>query len=292
MEAMQEIVIQDLGQIHSPARYLKIQALGLETFPMTTSGKICKSDLKKHVAEYLQGERRQDDQNDKIANDLAHIFASILGTTPGSLFWDKHFQEQADSINLLRLVAHVKRDLSKEITLKDVLQAESLQGLGKRLENIDMVSNAENTSLERVGGVPPTMRDMVHTHGDESRACKTREGTAEVLQSMGMSWDDVEDIFPVSGGALNDLANTRAYASALRTTFVARTADVAKLDWAIRTSLIQWALFRSISVWFDHSLRYTSSSVSTAIGPKLRLFITMMSTALRTCAISTSHWKR
>lgn len=232
MEAMREAVVQDLGQIHAPALYLKIQALGLETFPMTTSGKVRKSDLKKHVAEYLQGERRQEDQSHKIGEDsLAHIFASILGQSPGSLLWDKPLEEQADSINLLRLTAHIKRDLSKEITLQDVLGAGTLHALAKRLEKVGTVSKAGNTSLERVRDVPPTMRDMVHTHGDESRAYKTREVTAEVLQSMGMSWEqDVEDVFPVSGIALKHLANTRAYASTIRGTFVARTADVAKLD--------------------------------------------------------------
>lgn len=94
-----------------------------------------------------------------------------------------------------------------------------------------------------------------YTHDDESRACKTREVTAEKLQSLGMSWEDVEDVFPVSGIASKHLANTRAYASTVRFSFVARTSDVAKLDWAIRTSLKQWALFRSISVWFDQSIR-------------------------------------
>ena len=257
MEAMREVVIQDLGQIHAPALYLQIQALGLETFPTTTSGKVRKSDLKKHVAEYLQAERLQEDQKNKIEEDgLAHIFASILGQSPGSLLWDKPLEEQADSINLLRLVAHIKRDLAKDVTLRDVLGAGTLQALAKRLEKVGMVSKAVNTSLERVRDVPPTLYDMVHTHGDESRACKTREVTAEVLQSMGMSWDqDVEDVFPVCGIASKHLANTRAYASTVRVTFVARTADVTKLDWAIRTSLKQWALFRSISVWFDQSIR-------------------------------------
>lgn len=73
---------------------------------------------------------------------------------------------------------------------------------------------------------------------------------------MEMSWEqDVEDVFPVSGIALKHLANTRAYASTVRVTFVARTADVSKLDWALRASLRQWALLRSISVWFEQSVR-------------------------------------
>ena len=256
MEAMQDIVIQDLGQIHAPALYLKIQYLGLETFPMTTSGKVRKSDLKKHVAEYLQDERQRDNQSHRIEEDaLARIFASILGQSPKSLLWDKPFEEQADSINLLRFVAHVKRDLSKEITLQDVLGTKTLQDLAKRLESLGMVSKAGKTPLERARGGPPTMRDMVHTHGDESRAYKTQEVTAKVLQPMGMSWEqDVEDVFPISGIASKHLANTRAYASTVRITFVTRTADVAKLDWAIKTSLTQWALFRSISVWFDQSV--------------------------------------
>lgn len=164
MEAMREVVIRDLGQIHAPALYLKIQALGLETFPTTTSGKVRKSDLETHVAGYLQAERRQEDQNNKTEEDgLAHVFASILGQSPGSLDWEKPLEEQADSINLLSLVAHIKRDLLKEITLKDVLGAGTLQALAKRLKKVGIASKAVNTSLQKVRDVRPTMYDMVHT---------------------------------------------------------------------------------------------------------------------------------
>lgn len=71
MEAMREIVIQDLG---------------LRSFPMTTSGKFRKGDLKRQVAGYIHGTRQQEDPKHDIKEDkLAGIFASVLGQSPTSL---------------------------------------------------------------------------------------------------------------------------------------------------------------------------------------------------------------
>lgn len=70
-------------------------------------------------------------------------------------------------------MANIKRDLLKEITLQDVLGAKILKDLASRLAKLEMVSKTEDTSLESVRDGPPTMNEMVHTHGDESRAYKT-----------------------------------------------------------------------------------------------------------------------
>lgn len=58
-----------------------------------------------------------------------------------------------------------------------------------------------------------------------------------------------------SGVALKHLADTLAYSSTIRVTLVAQTVDVPKSGWVIRESLNQWALFRSISIWFDENIR-------------------------------------
>ena len=189
-EEMRDFVIRDLGRIHAPALYRKIQDLGLETFPITTSGKVRKSVLKMHVVQYTGDGRRQRYQHRQSErNGLAHIFASIIGQSPESLPWDKPLEELADSINLLRLVANIQRDLSKEITQQDVSGGATLQDLAKRLGKLDNVSKTVTPSLETVRDGPPPMTEMVHTHGDESRVSKTQEVITKVLQPMGMSWE-------------------------------------------------------------------------------------------------------
>ena len=51
---------------------------------------------------------------------LARISTHIVRPLPKSLLWDKRFEDWAHSIKNLRLITHVKRDLSKEEMLGDV----------------------------------------------------------------------------------------------------------------------------------------------------------------------------
>lgn len=45
-EEMQELVLQTLGPACVPTMYIKLQEIGLKAFPMTTSGKVRKDELK------------------------------------------------------------------------------------------------------------------------------------------------------------------------------------------------------------------------------------------------------
>ena len=254
---MGKIVRQEIGEIYSPAHYLLLEDIGLARFPMTTSGKVRKVELTKRVNEYLQRQTSQKvalPRNDEDA--LCGMLAFLFGQTPESLPRRKPLQELADSITLLRLVAYVRRDLSKEISIEDVLGSTTIQDLARHLSKLEVLSNPDQSLREHVREGPPAASEMVHTHGEETRAESTRETTDAVLRSMGMTWEnDVEDVFPVSGSALKFLANTRDYGNTIRMAFIARTADISKINWAIRESLKQWAIFRSISVCFDETIR-------------------------------------
>ena len=254
---MGRTVRQEIGEIYCPARYLLLEDIGLARFPMTTSGKVRKVELAERVKEYLQNQTSQKvplPQNDEEA--LCEVLAFLLGQTPESLPRKKPLQELADSITLLRLVAYVRRDLSKEITIEDVLGSTTIQNLARHLSKLGVLSTPDQSVHQNVREGPPAASEMVHTHGEDYRAANTRETTDAVLRSMGMSWEnDVEDVFPVFGAAMKFLANTRNYGSTVRVAFIARTADISKINWAIRESLKQWAIFRSVSVWFDETIR-------------------------------------
>ncbi len=254
---MREIVIQDIGETHAPASFLRIQDIGLATFPMTTSGKVRKAELRDRVLQHVQEQRHCTNGPPAVEEDtLCRIFAFLLGQTPETLPREKPLEEMADSINLLRLVAHVRRDMSKEITTADVVGSTNIKTLGERLSKLEVLRRPEGMASIRPRDGPPTVHDMVHAHGDERRATRTQQVTDEVLHPLGMSWQkDVEDAFPVSGMALKHLTNTRRHGSTLRVSFVARTVGVSRLSWAIKESLKQWAPFRFISVWFDENVR-------------------------------------
>ncbi|KAL8867792.1 MAG: hypothetical protein Q9174_005433, partial [Haloplaca sp. 1 TL-2023] len=257
VEQMRATVVRDLGEIHAPASYLLLSDLGLAQFPVTTSGKVRKFELRGLVEDYFK-RRTLDELVPALAEEdkLCKMLAFLLGQTPESLPRDKPLQELADSINLLRLVDHIKRKSSKEIGIQDVLKSTSIQDLARRLGKLEAVNRPDEPVDKEGRKGPPMASDMIHTHGEMGRADITRESTEAVLAPMGMCWDnDVEDVFPVCGIALKHLANTRKYGATNRLALITRTANVVNIRQAIRKSLKHWPIFRTITVQFDESLR-------------------------------------
>ncbi|KAL8868633.1 MAG: hypothetical protein Q9174_004863 [Haloplaca sp. 1 TL-2023] len=115
VEQMRATVVRDLGEIHAPASYLLLSDLGLAKFPTTTSGKVRKVELRGLVEGYFKRQTLADVPAMAEEDKLCKMLAFLLGQTPESLPRDKPLQELADSINLLRLVHHIKRELSKEM---------------------------------------------------------------------------------------------------------------------------------------------------------------------------------
>ena len=94
--------------------------------------------------EHIQRQTRHTDALHKVEeNALCRVFEFLLGQSPESLPHEKPLDETADNINLLRLVAHVRYDLPKEITIKDVLGPTNLQDLAGRLDKLEVLGRPE-----------------------------------------------------------------------------------------------------------------------------------------------------
>lgn len=78
---------------------------------------------------------------------------------------------------------------------------------------------------------------MVHTHGDTSRAATTRDLTFSALQKVELQWDDVEDVFPLSGQQIEDFEASGKMAGTIRASFVARHAITAKIHQTVESAL-------------------------------------------------------
>lgn len=93
---------------------------------------------------HIQRQTRHTDALHKVEeNALCRIFEFLFGQSPESLPREKPLDETADNINLLRLVAHVRYDLPKEITIKDVLGPTNLQDLAGRLDKLEVLGRPE-----------------------------------------------------------------------------------------------------------------------------------------------------
>lgn len=258
---MQELVTEELGPLYAPAAYLGLCDLGLESFPTTSSGKVRKDLLKQRVLQHIQEKDRLHSSKFPEATTseedvLTRILSYLLGQAPDTFPQERPIHELADSINIMRLLALVKEEFSLELSIQDVLEASSIRDLADRLKSSSKRSlPGTEVPFARTRSGPPTVSNMVHAHGDESGALKTKDITERTLRLMDMGWQDVEDVFPVSGISMKHLGNTRALASTLRVSFVARTADTARCRQAIEASLQQWPLLRSVSVMYDESMR-------------------------------------
>ena len=254
---MHQLVSSELGLANVPTTYITLEDLGITSFPMTVSGKVRKDKLRRAVLEYLSDKERLKDEANlnnvyqelETQQGVIRILARLLGQSEDTLPLEKPIHELLDSINILRLQALVKRDFNKDVAMSDILQATSIRLLSQRLRS-SQASNPEALSFSNRQG-PPGPDDMVHALGDASRVSKTRELAVVALTKIGMRWDDVEDIMPLSGhpGTLSGLPGKAA--GEYRASFIARHVTTAKMHEAVESALAHWSVFRSIVVPFD-----------------------------------------
>ncbi|KAG8528286.1 uncharacterized protein KY384_007203 [Bacidia gigantensis] len=207
IEAMQALVTKALGAGHVPTAYLTLRDLGMETFPTTTSGKISKDELRHVVMTYLEAQNRFPEEETPNRNSLTYswlglieqalvdILSRLLGQPKESLPLDKPIHELADSINIPRFQAYIKRKLKKDISTKEIYCSESVQALAQTLNDSKSTNQSSRRDVPRRG--PPTAHDMVHTGGDEALTSRTRESVSLAVERIGLTWDDVEDVFPM-----------------------------------------------------------------------------------------------
>ena len=256
-ELMHQLVSSELGVANVPTAYLPLKDLGMTSFPMTISGKVRKDELKQAVLKYLSDKERPNDEarsenasgQVELQQGLMRILARLLGQSEDTVPLERPVHELLDSINILRLQSHVKRELNRDVAMRDILQATSIRLLSQRLRISQASRLKPRRSSDRNG--PPNPDDMVHTHGDASRAIRTRELVITALQKVGMRWDDVEDVVPLSGHQIEDFEAPGKMAGTIRASFVARHATATKMHEAVKSALAHWDTFRSIAVKFD-----------------------------------------
>ena len=269
VESMHRLVSSELGLANIPTTYLTLQDLGLTSFPMTVSGKVRKVELRQAVLKHLSDkERLNDEANSENAHGqletqqgLIRILASLLGQSEDTVPLERPVHELLDSVNILRLQALVRKGLNKDVAMRDILTATGIRLLSQKLRTSQIISSESLGSSDRTG--PPGPNDMVHTHGDASRTSRTRELAASALQRIGMQWDDVEDIMPLSGDQVQEFEVPGKMAWVVRSSYVARDANTTKMHKAVESALARWSIFRSIAIKLDDTPLFVTVRAST-----------------------------
>ena len=279
MVRIHDLVIESLGPACLPTAYVNIEELGLTSFPMTTSGKVRKNELRERVHEYMSAQSAssirdhfeiahgsESDGAASIGPLLVSILAKLIGRPENSIPWEQPLTTIIDSINLLRFQASIEKATEKSVSLDDLLGELSISGLAARLEeqpSSAVPSQASLQSQKRQG--PPTAADMVHTHGDTSCAIRTQAVTETLLAKHGMRWTDVEDIFPIPDLSSRFFEAMRPISFSIRETVIFSSTTPVQLRQALDATVRRWSMFRSLAVKFDNTALFVIMRLTEAM---------------------------
>lgn len=93
----------------------------------------------------------------------------------------------------MQFVHSVKKTLGKQITIEDLRTHNTISHLA---DLIDSRSNISNSGQRGTRNGAPRAVNMAQAGGDETLAEKIKQSVQEVIQPMGLSWEDVEDVCP------------------------------------------------------------------------------------------------
>lgn len=264
-EQMQQLVIKDMGSNCVPTAYLTLQELGMDAFPMTSSGKVRKVELKQLVIKHILASGKKHPTSgmdsgtisaevkttklESMAQALTIILASLIGQNPDTVPQDRPLNDLLDSINILRLQSQIKQQLGKNISIIDLLHYPNINTIAQKLQVSQATGLKAPPRVARKG--PPGLSNMVHTQGHLSEVQRTQQSTNIVLKKIGLEWEDVEDVFPMTDIQADNFEATRKMSSTVRICSMASTASVDKLQDALERSLSRWDMFRSIALKHD-----------------------------------------
>ncbi len=195
---IQNMVLKEMGIMYVPDEVISIQALGLQEFPHTMSGKVQKTKLAELLRKY------REDQNEKESNahdlfleqDIREIWAGAVGLRPEQLPTNTHISDFADSITIMRVRDKIKRKTGKSLTLADMANAVTLEAQIKLLKAQPAIIEPpkRRERLQRSG--PPGLEDMAHLTEDPDLFDTTKAMILNDLTPYGLGWEDVAEVMP------------------------------------------------------------------------------------------------
>lgn len=198
---LKELALRELGPKLAPTMYIDLKEdLGMQMFPMTSSGKVKKTVLRQKVQE-LVAQRTRLQNSERLATGgtadvLIEIWSQVSGIDPEKIDATTEVLTFVDSITIMRFSGAVRKRLQKDITVTEVGRYTNVQEQARLLDSREVI--AGSAVEKRVGA--PTAAEMVHCQDDKSKEYHTRKLAMPLLTKLGLDWDnDVEDVFPAPG---------------------------------------------------------------------------------------------
>jgi aryl carrier-like protein len=199
IRAMQDVVLKSLGSRYVPDEFVRIADLGLDDWPKTLSGKVQKTNLAALVREYREARHSPEADGIGLSLELTvlRIWSSLLGLPPEQIDKKSPLQLFADSISIMRFRDKFKKETGRTLTLEDMVSHNTIGAQIKLLADQRPTPTRTRPVFRPERSGPPSVADMTHTHGDVVHADNTQSLVEEVIEPLGLSWEnDVEDVMP------------------------------------------------------------------------------------------------
>ena len=201
-EILYDRVVKELGVSFALERAIALGELGINDFPTTAIGKVRKVELQELALKYLPDEFNKATQmtaKEPTKAALTRLWAPFSSVPQKQISPTMSLEGMVDSVTVMRFRSHVKKELGKTLSLEElnrnptIVQQAAI--LDRQQENILQESN---TNAVPVREGPPSLDEIVHTHGRQCIFDDIRMQAERKLRALALSWDrDVENVLPI-----------------------------------------------------------------------------------------------
>lgn len=249
---VQKVVRERLGPASVPEKFLNLQDLDLESFPLTTSGKVQKQVLKKLVSLHFETTDilplQSEPSNFSMKAAMLETMQDLLGCDSK----DRSLEHQPlprllDSLSMMKFASALRRKHRVEVSMADMNLSQNLDDLVSRAKlNI----RTTHLSADMTSNGPPEQGDLNY----EEESGRTRSYAQPKLLELGLSWDaDVQEVFPIVGTSVWHWMKDIPFRHKWTIDTLLSSYDEACQ--AVETSLSQWPVLRSIAVEYNEKVR-------------------------------------
>ncbi|KAH8594515.1 hypothetical protein B0O99DRAFT_483605, partial [Bisporella sp. PMI_857] len=244
---LQELALKELGPKRAPTMYLDLkQDLQMEMFPMTASGKVKKTMLRKKVQEFLDQKSVENINTARETTEdvLIELWSQVSGLSTDNINKLTDVLTFVDSITIMRFSGSVRKRLMKDITVTEVSEYSTIQEQARLLDSRDSIT----VQLGQKPKGAPAAADMVFCEGNEVIANHIRELALPLLSKLSLNWDqDVEDVIPVPDTLSIYLRRSRPQTWNQRIIFIAHNTSHDELINAWKAILIHHPLMHALA---------------------------------------------
>jgi len=199
-EELQQKVLAELGAGYAPSIVLDLQKdLKGENFPTTVSGKIQKHVLRQWTTEYLSNNKSTPLYNSDgtLESQLTAFWAVLSGVKATDISPDVSVHTFTDSMMLVQFSSLVYDKLQKSITFRELDEYKTIRLQADLLSSRAVIAPVSEPSNKVMHQASP-FQLLSQMLGDESQVEQVKTKAVARLSSLGLGWEDVEDIIPMT----------------------------------------------------------------------------------------------